>query len=211
MTEDERIEMFLLPEDKLGEKPKEKKLKPEFFNEIMPPILYKTQVSGVELSRSILNCSLCANVTCKSKKKDISLARKPYTFILDKFTDGNLSDPEVFYVNEVAKWIGLNQDNFHITGTIKCDGGDDSLCSMNMIQELDFYEDDNGFSYNAVIFSDKVPSIFSNDGTQYMYYHSYYVGKKLILFLPSIKQLTSNEEIKTYSMNTLWNFFHQTY
>lgn len=204
----ERIEIFdLTPEQERDIMLEKNTLNTEFYNNVFSPFLYKTAVSGTEINRDIFNCSLCNNVACKSKKQEISLARKPYTFIVDGFTDGNINDTRVLFITDIVRWLGIQEGYYHITGTIKCEDGEDENCSINMLKELDYYEDDFGNSYTAVIFSDKVPSILNDPAVSYQYGNVYYIGKKPILFLPSIENLSNNPQLREQSMNILWYVF----
>lgn len=172
-------------------------LRTEYLNEILSPELYKEYFGGVNINNDILNCHLCDNVSCKAKRSEIPTVRKPFHFFVDHFTEGLKSDPEIQFIDSLAQWLQLSEDEYSITGTVKCFGGDCNNCSFNLLRELDFYG-----SQLAVIFSEKLPSFFSGPVN---FGEIQYVGETPVLLLPSYEMCLKDQVLYQNITSILWN------
>ena len=213
LREKELHEMFDLSEaEKQEMKEFESKLHPKYANEIMSPFFYKDNVSAKVINDDILNCSMCPAVNCKSRRTTIPTDNKAIHFLKEGFTVGSLEDPEIQYIHSLAGWLGLSDGMYDVTGTVKCENGDASLCSYNVLRELDYYHDENGFENHLVImFSNSIPYLFNKNMDNYSYGMTYNIGNKNVLFLPSVQQLFNDDILRQNMSNILWNTYKSFY
>ncbi len=213
LREKELHEMYDLTEDekqKLVES--ESNLQPKYLNEIMSPFLYKDAITGREINNDILNCSLCPAVNCKSRRSTIATDNKPIHFFVEGFTTGSLDEPQVEYIHSLAKWLGITDGLYDVSGLVKCENGDAYKCSYNVLRELDYYHDDNGYDNHLVVmFSNPVPFMFEGDVNSYSYGMLKKVGNKNVLFLPSVQQMFENDTLRQEMSNVLWTTYKTFY
>lgn len=111
-----------------------------FYNEIIPPSLYKEQMTAVDLQRSVLNCSSCPLVTCKSKRLDSSIQKKNIFVILDKFSDKSADSYEMQYLQSIFNWLQIDMDDIYITSSMKCEHGVAENCASHIVSEIVHFE-----------------------------------------------------------------------
>ena len=213
LREKELHEMFdLTDEEKRKLTESEGVLQPKYLNEIMSPFLYKDNITGKTINNDILNCSMCSSVNCKSRRTTISTDNKLIHFIVEGFTTGSREEQQVEYISSLAGWLGLSEGMYDVTGTIKCENGNEENCSFNLLRELDYYHDENGYeNHMVVMFSNSIPYFFNKDTNNYSYGMTQTVGNKNVLFLPSVQQMFDDDMLRQSMSNILWNTYKSYY